>query len=159
MTSINASIQNISDFSSKFCFSYPIFKSLLEPLRSLRDLTIHADNCKRVELGLTIFPGVFDTAISEVVVKGSLQLTFSEDYLKKIRDHTVKIYSSIRDKDDRLMSHQSHGTFCISEKKNPLHVVSILCSQKEGKMCDGGTISISIEVEHNSSSLASFEKW
>ena len=111
-----------------------------------------------MELSLTIFPGVFDTAIGEVVVKGSLQLKFSEEYLKQIKDHNVKIYSSVRDKDSQLKSHQSHGTFRISEKKNPLHVIAILCSQNEGQMCDGGTISISIEVEHNSLSLASCAK-
>ena len=81
-------------------------------------------------------------------MKGSLK--FSKEYLKEIRDHTVKIYSSVRVNDSHLMSHQSHGTFCISEKNNPLHVMAILCSQKEGKICDGGTILVSIEVEHNS---------
>ena len=140
---INVSVQNISDLSSEFCFS---FKNLLEPLKSLTNLNMLTLNREHVELGLTIFPGVLDTAIGEVVVKGSLQLKFSKEYLK---NHTVKICSSVRDKDSQLISHQSHGTFCIGEKNNSLHVMAILCSQKEGKMCDGGTILVSIELEHN----------
>jgi len=84
-----------------------------------------------------------------VVLTISLRLELSRD-LMRIMDHTVKIFSSVRDnKNGMLKSPQFHGTFDIYEEDNPLLLVIDLCTQDEAMTWSDETVMIVIEVVHN----------
>ena len=120
---------------------------------SLGELTAHKGRCDCEgvgELCLRIIPGVHDTASNKEVVKISLQLDLSCEYLARMVNQTVKVYSSVRDSNDSMLkSRQSHGTFEINEKDNPLLLVVNLCIHDELMSWDDDTITIAIEVVHN----------
>ena len=139
---------------SKFLFSFCIpHKSLLEPMVSLCELTAHKGRCDCEgvgELCLRIISEVFDTASNKEVVKISLQWDLSTEYLANMVNQTVKVYSSVRDSSDSMLkSRQSHGTFEINEKDNPLLLVVNLCIHDEVMSWDDETIALVIEVVHN----------
>ena len=121
-----------------------------QPMVSLGELTAHEVRCDAGELSLRIIPGVLDTATNKEVVKISLQWDLSNEFLANMMNQTVKVYSSVKDsKDSMLKSRQSHGTFEINEKDNPLLLVFNLCIHDEVMSWDDETVTIVIEVVHN----------
>jgi len=133
--------------SSKFIFS--IDKNLLEPHSSIiSELMAHKvrSDCGHADLSLRVIPGVIDTDCKKVVVKISLHLDFSMEYLSTIPNHAIRVYSSVKGKDNVLKSRQFYGTFDISEKDNPLLLVADLCSQEEAMTWSVGSITVDMEV-------------
>ena len=120
---------------------------------SLGELTTYKGRCDcegSGELCLRIIPGVLDTASNKEVVKISLQWHLSNEYLAGMVNQTVKVYSSVRDSNNSMLkSRQSHGTFEINEKDNPLLLVVNLCIHDEVMSWDDETVTIVIEGAHN----------
>ena len=78
ITCINDSIQNISDISSKFRFSYPISNNKLEPLRSLGNLTTSTLNLAGPSLYPTIASTLNHFCLHTVALLADLSKMFRE---------------------------------------------------------------------------------